>query len=864
MKRCILFILLIILGFKGFSTHNRAGEITYKQVSGLTFEITIITYTATGPGFTADRPELEIQWGDNTSSILPRVEEVKYPDYYKRNRYVGTHTYPGAGSYQIVVEDPNRNYGVSNIPNSVNTVFSISTTMYINPVLGVNNTPVLTNAPLDKGAVGRIFIHNPGAYDPDGDSLSYKLTECRAENGKPISGYTYPAASRSFYVNEFTGDLVWDAPVSAGVYNVAILIEEWRNNIKIGEIIRDMQIEILPSNNNPPLIEIDEYLCIEAGEKIQKIITATDPDGDEISLTASGGPIQISISPAQFHFIESGAGFAKSEFIWQTECNHVRRQPYYLTIKAEDRNSDVVLVDMKTMTIEIVGPAVKNVSIDASTTGISLNWDDNGCPNVIGYNIYRKISSTGFVPEKCEIGVPDRLGYEKIAFVEGLYNRSFEDVSISQGHEYCYLICALFEDNVEGYASEEVCASLKRGIPTITNVSVNVTDNNVGEIYVAWSKPTNIDIGGATGPYQYVLHRSTGFFGEDLQEIGVLDDINDTTFIDNNLNTRDNAYSYKVEFYNNSPGNRYLIGTPHMASSVFINIEQMENALKINFEKNVPWINSEYSIFRRSFDASSFEYVGLTDSDSFYIDKGLINGKEYCYYVQSEGAYTIKEIINPIINLSQINCAEAIDTTAPCPPVLIGESFCDKKYNLLSWEYNRGCNNDVAKYNLYYTPYLNGDYQKIYEADAYMFSYEHRPEISIAGCYYLTAVDSFRNESSKSNIICLDDCTYYELPNVFSPNNDGINDLYQPKMPYYFVTKVDMKIFNRWGLLMFETEDPDINWNGTNYRNGKPVSDGVYFYECDVYEQRLTGIELRHLQGFIHVFDAQPPSKIRE
>jgi gliding motility-associated-like protein len=836
-----------MLNFQSFATHNRAGEITYRQIAGLTFEVTIITYTATGPGYTADRSQLEILWGDNTSSVLPRVEEVNLPDYYKRNRYVGTHTYPGAGVYQIVVEDPNRNYGVTNIPNSVNTVFSISTTMYINPVLGVNNTPILTNAPLDKGTVGQTFIHNPGAYDLDGDSLSYKLTECRAENGKPITGYTYPAASKEFYVNEITGDLFWDAPISSGVYNVAILIEEWRNNIKIGEIIRDMQIEILPSSNRPPVIELDEYICVDAGEVIRKIITATDPDNDSVVLRASGGPLYTPVSPASF--LPS-----KGEFVWNTDCTHVRKQPYFLTIKAEDRNEEVILVSMKTMTIEIVGPAVKNPNIEATTTEIFLDWDRNVCNNVVGYNIYRKISPSGFVPEKCEIGVPDRLGFTKIAFLEGINNRNYLDSDVSQGHNYCYLICAVFEDGIESYASEELCANIERGIPTITNVSVEKTDAANGEIYIAWSKPTAIDIGEAPGPYQYVLYRSEGFIGENLQQIASLNNIDDTTFVDIGLDTKNKAYSYKVEFYNNALGDKYLIGSPHIASSVFIIIEQMENSLKINYTKNVPWINTEYTIFRDDPLTMGFNIVGTTDNDNFYIDRGLTNGKEYCYYVKSKGAYTIDGIINPIINLSQIDCAKAIDTTPPCPPLLKGESFCFDRYNLLSWQYNDTCTRDVAKYNIYYTPYLDGEYAKIHDADYNIFSYEHRPELSMAGCYYVTAVDSFRNESKRSNVICLDNCSYYELPNVFTPNEDGINDIYHPILPYYFVKEVDMRIYNRWGLLLYETKDPNINWDGTNYKNGKLVSDGVYYYECNVYEQRLTGVEIRHLQGFIHVY----------
>ncbi len=54
------------------ATHNRAGEITYVQLSDLTYEITITTFTYT-LSF-ADRNQLDVEWGDNSTSIAPRIK----------------------------------------------------------------------------------------------------------------------------------------------------------------------------------------------------------------------------------------------------------------------------------------------------------------------------------------------------------------------------------------------------------------------------------------------------------------------------------------------------------------------------------------------------------------------------------------------------------------------------------------------------------------------------------------------------------------------------------------------------------------------------------------------------------------------
>ena len=63
-----------------------------------------------------------------------------------------------------------------------------------------------------------------------------------------------------------------------------------------------------------------------------------------------------------------------------------------------------------------------------------------------------------------------------------------------------------------------------------------------------------------------------------------------------------------------------------------------------------------------------------------------------------------------------------------------------------------------------------------------------------------------------------------------------------------------MRVYNRWGGLVFETTDPDILWDGRDL-SGKDVSDGTYFYVCKVFEQRVQGIVPAQalLEGYIQV-----------
>lgn len=66
-----------------------------------------------------------------------------------------------------------------------------------------------------------------------------------------------------------------------------------------------------------------------------------------------------------------------------------------------------------------------------------------------------------------------------------------------------------------------------------------------------------------------------------------------------------------------------------------------------------------------------------------------------------------------------------------------------------------------------------------------------------------------------------------EMPNAFSPNGDGINDIYKAKKGHQSLLEFHAIIFNRWGQKLYEWSDPDGGWDGT-YK-GKDVKQGVYF-----------------------------------
>jgi gliding motility-associated-like protein len=107
--------------------------------------------------------------------------------------------------------------------------------------------------------------------------------------------------------------------------------------------------------------------------------------------------------------------------------------------------------------------------------------------------------------------------------------------------------------------------------------------------------------------------------------------------------------------------------------------------------------------------------------------------------------------------------------------------------------------------------------------------------------------------------VCVDNCPVYELPNVFTPNGDNVNDLFIP-LPYQFVKDINIKIYDRWGVQMFTTKNPDILWDGKNADTKMICSDGTYYYVCVVNEIRVEGIMPRILKGFVQLINDKTAS----
>jgi gliding motility-associated-like protein len=96
-----------------------------------------------------------------------------------------------------------------------------------------------------------------------------------------------------------------------------------------------------------------------------------------------------------------------------------------------------------------------------------------------------------------------------------------------------------------------------------------------------------------------------------------------------------------------------------------------------------------------------------------------------------------------------------------------------------------------------------------------------------AGDYYVV-VEDYRGCKGDDGSKVLRLCSFdFHLPNAFTPNNDGLNDVFKPTTSDIY--KLNFEIYNTWGESVFKTNNPQQGWNGT-YK-GKPCPEGVYLYK---------------------------------
>ena len=183
----------------------------------------------------------------------------------------------------------------------------------------------------------------------------------------------------------------------------------------------------------------------------------------------------------------------------------------------------------------------------------------------------------------------------------------------------------------------------------------------------------------------------------------------------------------------------------------------------------------------------------------------------------------IEEIVGPICQFS----ASSYEFMLSNDPVnFYDNSYTDPNYNidLISWEWDFG--------------------------DGIMSNEQNPSHVyNYPGLYYVWLTIEDENgctHKTMKTINVLEEYFSYS-PNAFSPNGDGVNDTFQPILTDIDFNTYELNVFNRWGDIIFKTDDYMKSWDGTF--NGEPMIGGVYTFKINYKTRR--GIDQKEIGQII-------------
>jgi len=377
MKKLLLILLLCILGIQTQASHLMGGQITSKNIGGLTYEITLTLYRDT-LGIPMSATQI-IAYTDSTGNYVNTFPShtINYDSSLTTNigngveRYVfkDTVTFPYVGKFRAEMENCCRNAAILNLPNPSQNSLWLDVDITADPS---NSSPVFLNEPITVAQLNQPFSYNPLPFDVDGDSLSWQLDVpmdyFTNTVGLPIPGYVLPPSDTlaPFSIDPLTGEITF-IPIVVGNFQVSVKAIEWRNGIQIGYIRRDMQLLVVPSSNMPVNVQAGysvqrnttNPIYVNVGETLTFHLDAFNIDNGPVSVTTAGSALLNTTATSNSAAVSNNEII--STFNWTPTLNEVNDAPYYLSFRIGDYSAPYTFYNDYTFRIIVTN----------STTGLN-------------------------------------------------------------------------------------------------------------------------------------------------------------------------------------------------------------------------------------------------------------------------------------------------------------------------------------------------------------------------------------------------------------------------------------------------------------------------------------------------------------
>jgi len=341
-----------------------------------------------------------------------------------------------------------------------------------------------------------------------------------------------------------------------------------------------------------------------------------------------------------------------------------------------------------------------------------------------------------------------------------------------------------------------------------------------GKLAFNWQMPRQGFPVGVRNLSGFRVYRMTN--NQASQVIATLSSI-DSVFVDSGL-VAGNKYTYVICPFDDQLGkealsNKVVIDLGKKNTPDFLYIKSIVN----NHESGLNEINVyadttaetvSYSLFRSLLEQDKFMKVEQLDEDltsEFIITDFSGNAAQTDYYYQVAAIDGCQEIIGR----SQI--VKSI--------YLQGTKNVQDLINKLNWTNYEGfdtAGTDVDYYDLYRV--TTGSDEELLSSEPRAFKYTDNLQtidlVSGSVCYYVSAQEEEGNvfgfsEVSISNLLCLDYPPTVFLPNAFTPDGDGLNDRFLPFVNFIDPTDYELRIYDRTGIMIFQTTDPLEGWDGS-------------------------------------------------
>ncbi len=349
---------MLVFSLQTQASHLMGGQITSKNIGGLTYEVTLTLYRDT-LGVPMSATQI-IAYTDSTGNYVNTFPShtINYDSSLTTNigngveRYVfkDTVTFPYIGKFRAEMENCCRNAAILNLPNPSQNSLWLDVDITADPT---NSSPVFLNEPITVAQLNQPFSYNPLPFDADGDSLSWQLDVpmdyFTNTVGIPIAGYTLPPSDTlaPFSIDPLTGEITF-IPIVVGNFQVSVKAIEWRNGAQIGYIRRDMQLIVVPSSNIPVQVLSDivvfktttNPIYVNIGESLSFTLSADNFESDSLVTITPGGSALLNTNAIVVSngIVSWSPTFSEHLTVinWTPTLNEVRDEPYYLSFRVGD------------------------------------------------------------------------------------------------------------------------------------------------------------------------------------------------------------------------------------------------------------------------------------------------------------------------------------------------------------------------------------------------------------------------------------------------------------------------------------------------------------------------------------------------